>query len=695
MTVGASIDLLKDNSVIIDYTSLDRESISDDLRTFAQTKFHDRWTNFNETEFAVVFLEILAYIGDLITYQFNAVIGETQPSTTVRRQNFINIGKSYDFFLSGPVGSTVPLTATSDIAQIPYTLFANSAKFKAANGTVFMPVTDVTISAATQNFDAEAGDLIDNELLALSDGSQNQEYTLETTGRKTPLLYRNFPASGNQPILEVRVGGALWERKRLEADAQSTDEIYFLRTEENDVSTIFFGDGINGKIPAVGAEIRYTAKIGTDQTSNVNPRTITAIVTAIPGLISITNAAKAGGGTLRQSLQSGKTALPASISTNDRAVVREDFAALLISDDAPAGVAKASATKGVDREVNVWVVPEGGGALTLTLANEVSEFMVLKKILGQKIVIRDRTDIPVRMVLDVYVSSNWRPDDVISRVRQLFVTEDPDVLANTGGNGVYDFPNVGLAAMDDAGQPQITETRIQKLSSTLEDLGVQKIVVNELRTVPVGKDTEFRTNNGNGTLKSVVYVDDRNVVRREFVVRFSDNLNFQVFRRVIGNSTFLSDSQLIDNRLNISEQPDFSIVPSLDMTLNPNRFQTVTFPVDTDPLVTFGSTITVSGSTGSVFGNSDVGDEYWLEIPDGSGNLVVPTLTTVVYSSPVGDVKFSVEAGSLPFSSGDVLTIDVFPRSGDVLLRFDELPVFRRDASGQAIDFETNAKTAI
>jgi hypothetical protein len=695
MTVGASIDLLKDNSVVIDYTSLDRESIAEDLRTFAQTQFHDRWTNFNETEFAVVFLEIIAYIGDLITYQFNAVIGETQPSTVVRRQNFINIAKSYDFFLSGPVGSTVELTATSDVAQLPYTLFADSAKFRAANGTVFMPVVDTVISIASQVFDAEAGDLIDNLLLSLSDGSQNQNYILEETGRQTPLLYRNFPSAGNQPILTVTVGGAIWELKKLEADAQSTDEVYFLRTDEDDISTIFFGDGINGKIPAVGAEIRYTAKIGTDQTSNVNPRTITSILTPVPGLTSITNVKKAGGGSPRQTLQQGKTALPASISTNNRSVVREDYAALLISDDAPTGVAKASATKGVAREVNIWVVPEGGGALTLTLANEVSAFMIDKKILGQKIIIRDRTDIPILMALDVYVSSNWRPDDVISRVRELFVTEDPDVLANTGGNGVYDFPNVGLAALDDAGQPQITETRIQKLSSTLEDLGVQKIVVSELRTVPVGKPSVFRVNNGNGTLKDVIYLDDRNVVRREFVVRFTSSVNFSVFRRVVGNSTFLNDTQLVDNRLDISNQPDFSVVPSLDMTLNPNRFQTVSFTVDTNPLVTFGSTVTVVGNTGSVFGNADVGSEYYLEIPDGSGILAASTLSTTVYSSPVGDVQFSIEAGSLPFAAGDELSIDVFPTAGDVLLRFDELPIFRRDPSGQAIDFTTNAKTAI
>jgi hypothetical protein len=695
MAVGASIDLLKDNSVVIDYTSLDRESISEDLKTFAKTQFHDRWTNFNETEFAVVFLEMMAYIGDLITFHFNAVIGETQPSTCVRRQNFINIAKSYDFFLNGPIGSTVELTITSDVAQIPYVLFANTAKFGAANGTVFMPTVDVNVTSATQTFDAEAGELIDDELIAVSDGSENQEYLLESTGSKSPLLYRNFSSSGNQPILEVTVGGSVWELKRLEADAQSTDEAYFIRTSEDDEVTIFFGDGINGKIPALGVDIRYTAKIGTDQTSNVNPRTITNLITAVPGLVSVTNVEQASGGRFRQTLQEGKAALPASISTNNRAVVEEDFAAILISDDAPATVAKASATKGPDRNVDIWVVPNGGGLLTDTSRNEILNFMADRKILGQKIFVRDRTDIPIKMTLDVFASPNYRSDDVVERVRELFVTEDPDILAGTGGNGVFDFPNVGLGARDDAGQPQITETRIQGLVSELRDTGVQKIVVSELRTIPTTKVSTFRTNSGNGEVDTVLYLKPRDVLRREFVVRFTGALTYDVYRRIVGTSTFLTDDKLIDNRLNISVQPDFPLPYPTDFTLNPNRLQTVTFPIDTDPLKTFGSTISTIGAAGSVFGNGDVGDEYYLETKDGSGFMSAATLGTSTYNSPVGDIQFVMTSGSNAYAVGDILSFDVFPTSGDVLLRLDEFPVFTRDANGRAVDFITNVKTAV
>ena len=694
MGVGASIDLLKDQSVIIDYTSLDREAISADLRRFAETNFNDRWTNFNETEFAVVFLEIVSYIADLITYQFNAVIGETQPSTCVRRQNFINIAKSYDFFLNGPVGSTVEMTATIDAAQLGGTIFADTTKFQAANGTVFMPTVDVTMSATTITFDAEAGDLIDDQLITVSDGSKNQAYDLEETGRQSPLLYENFP-TGNQAILEITVAGVIWEEKRLEADAQSTDEVYFLRTDEDDISTVFFGDGINGKLPSLGAEIRYTAKVGTSKTSNVNPRTITTILTPIPGLISVTNVDSASGGRPRQTLEEGKAALPASISTNNRAVVEGDYAAIFLSDDAPAFVAKASASKARERNVDVWLVPTFG-LLTDTQRNEASAFLLDRKILGQKTFIKDRVDIPIKMELDIFVASNYRADDVNRRVREIFVTEDLDVLADTGGNGVFDFPNVGLAARDDADQPQITTMRVDKLSSELQDAGVQKIVIKELSTTPVAKTSPFRVNNGNGTLDFVQYLKPRDVRRREYVVRFTSNIKFNVFRRIVGFSTFLTDSQLFDNRLNLAEEPDFALPFPVDMTLNPNRFQTLTFPVDTNPAVTFGGVVTVVEGNGSVFGNGDTGSEYYIEALDGDGVLSSATLGLGTYQTASGELLFQVSSGTVAFSEGDRVHFDIFPVVGDVLLRQDELPVFIHDPlTGDATDFITNLKTSI
>ncbi len=690
-TTGAGIDLLKTGSPIIDYSSLDREAMDHDLRIYASTKFHDRWTNFQTSEFAIVFLEILTYIGDLIIYQINATIGESHPSTCIRRGSFIAIAKSYDFFLHGPVGATVPVTFNSDVGQLPYNIDAKTFKGRAANGTIFMLEQNASVANSVEVFDMRAGELFDNEVLGTSNGQPGQSFVIPQTSLRTPLLYRNVPGEGNVPDLEIRVGGALWERRRLEADAQSTDEIYFLRTDENEVVTIHFGDNINGKTPANSADVRHTSRIGLNVSSNVNPRTITTIITPLPGLKTITNVGEASGGSPRQSLLEGKLALPASISTNKRAVVRGDFSDVLFASEAPAGVAKASATGGRFKQQIVWVVPDGGGDLSPSLRNDIGIYFRDVKILGHSIDVRRATDITLRIVLDVYVASNYRADDVLARVRSLFVTEVPDWIE--AGTGAFDFVNLGLAARDDTGQPQITESRVQNLAETLRRSGVQKIVVRELRTLPVTKLPHKRTNIGNGGIGVVTYLKPRDVPRREFRIRFTSGTSYEVFRRVVGTSTFLTNTKLTDDRGQFVDIPEATSPVALSLVggiLNPDREQDVDFSVTA--FDSTGTTVTVTGA-GSVFGSAASGDEYYLEVPDGTGVLPASTNSQGVYNSPVEDLSFIIEAGSVPFQVDDIISFDVFPISGDVTLRPDEFPVFARDLTGAAPDFVTNAKT--
>lgn len=694
-TVGVGIDLLKVNSPIIDYTALDRASLSRDLREYASFQFHDQWTNFQNSEFAIVFLELLAYIGDMVFYQINAVIGESHPSTCVRRQSFIDIAKSYDYFMPGPVGSDVVVTLTSDVGSLPYPISATTFKLSATNGTIFMPIANESIIAAEQDVAMKAGDFQDNVLLSVSTGAPGQRYSISQTSLQTPLLYDNVVGEGLVPTLEIFVDGAEWARVRLEADAQSTDEVYFLRTDEDELVTVFFGDGINGKVPPNGVDIRFNAFLGTGKTSNVNARTIRGILTPIPGLNAVTNKLKASNGSPRQSLQVGKAALPASISSNNRAVTRRDFSDVLFRNEAPGGYAKASATRGVFRDQIVWLVPDGDGPLTTVLRNEVSEFLRDFKILGHKVDVRRATNIPLRMVLDVYVSADHRADDVIGRVRQTFVTE----LVNTVevGTGAFDFANVGLGGRDDAGNPQITVMRVQNLVERLQISGLQKLEVRELRTRPVTKLPHTRLNTGNGEISSVNYLLPRDVPRREFRILFTSATTFKVFRRIVGRSTILTDNQLIDDRLDLNTLPETADISSLGpIQLSPDRAQEVLFAVDTNPLVTQGSVVqVVSGGSGSVFGSASTGSPYYLEFEDGTDALSGAILGNVTYNSSFGDLQWVVTSGDVAFVAGDELFFDVFPTVGDVTLRPDDFPQFFRDVDGSAPDLVTNEKTQV
>lgn len=680
MSIGAGIDLLKTTSPVVSFTSMDAESMEADLVTYARTISSDWWTNFNPSEPAYTQLKLQAYFGDLLSYYYNAAAQETQPMTALRKKNFRNTARAWDFELTGPVGSSVDCEVVSDPALLPYVLYATgNAAFKAqaSNGVVLMPASTTLIVSQTQTVPFVAGDLQNNELLGTSDGTKDQVFQLS---EKTLI----------DSSLSVSVGGSTWSKSTKRASAQSTDRVYFVEVDDDTgYANIVFGDGVNGAVPALGAEIRATYKVGGGKASNISRLSVTSVITPLPGLISVNNPTDASGGDDAMTLRQAKIALPASVNTNDRAVTWRDYATVLLASGAPGGIAKAASAPGVGRDVNVWPVPVGGGVASITLKNSIAAYLEDKKGNNSVIHLLDHTNMPLEAIIGVYVRKNFLAADVITKVRALLVTEDTSPSIQ---QGIFDFDNVGLGARDDEGEPQITAMRIHKLMRSLEDSGLQKIVIEVLRTVPQTKQPLLRRNAGNGTISDVAYPGNF-TVRREFRVLFTSPLNFTVYRRVVGITSLITDVSIVDDSLDLGAQPDFSLPLPASTIFSPNRYQEFTFNID--PALTTGNLITkATTSSGSVFGAARApGYEYYLELVDGTGSLPAAD-GTVSYTSPVGDVSFNVNGGTAAFTTGDYLLFDVFPAIGDIVLRPDELPVFLRDENGVATNLSTLVRTA-
>jgi hypothetical protein len=385
-------------------------------------------------------------------------------------------------------------------------------------------------------------------------------------------------------------------------------------------------------------------------------------------------------------LAEAKAALPATVSTNRRAVTTKDYADILFAQDAPSGIAKANSARGPGNAVFIWVVPTGWGLMSNVMRNEIAEYLDTRQMTRDQPEAKDRVDVEMLLSLGVYVQPGFRPDTVIQKLRALFVTEDPNM---TAGQGVFDLDRVGLGARDDEGQPQITLNRIHTLARGLAGFGLERVIVERLRTVPVSREPILRVNAGNGFVDSVTYLDPLKVQHREFRVLWKTASSFEVYRRIGGRVSLVTDTQVVDSALDLESFPDVTVPLPADSTLNPNRNQTLTFVIDT--ALTSGNTVTKLGGTGSLFGIARPGNEYYIEILDGTGTIISGNDFTT-YVSPVGDVSFDVNIGTLAFTSGDELLIDIFSEQGDVILRPQELPVFTRNMSGVAEGFVTTVR---
>ena len=132
MSIGSFAISLNRSGPVIDYTSLDFYGIQSDLTTFAQANYSDRWTDFRIDQFAVVFRDSIAYVGDLLTYYLNATAREICTQTAQRRQNFARGAKSFDYRLRSAPGSSGPLQIITDPEFFPITI---PTAWKAASGS--------------------------------------------------------------------------------------------------------------------------------------------------------------------------------------------------------------------------------------------------------------------------------------------------------------------------------------------------------------------------------------------------------------------------------------------------------------------------------------------------------------------------------------------------------------------------------
>lgn len=642
----SSVDLLRGGPVI-SYTSLDFAAIRADLISFAQATFSDRWTDFNANQFAVVFLELLTYEGDLLTFMLNAFTREGFPSVVQRRQNFLTYTKAFDFQPDSASAATGSLVTTSNPGDLPYTIpgttqFSNGGS---PDEVIFSPLTDQLITVTPQTINITEGEPISTQLIGTSDGTANQRFTLPNS----PLI-----DTATDRSLEIRVNGVLWTRVSNAVDSGPTEEEYLSETDDLDVTTIIFGDGEHGKIPPVTQEVRATYRVGGGRRGVLNNGSIETIKTAVTGLLSVTNTVATGGGEDRPSLSTLKLQFPASLSTLERAVTTEDHADVALT---VAGVAKASAKQGATgtKIIDLHVAPSGGGVPSAVLRNQIIVALESKRMVATIVRILDPVYKDLEVTLKVYVLATFEKDAVETVVRESLLTS----VSTDVQDGLLDFDNVNFEALSSTGAPQVTTTRLQDLFDSLGSQGVQKVLLQRLTVKPAARIVD--SNTGDGTVGAISFTND--ALRREWRIVLTGATSFNVFERIIGKSTALADDTLTDDRAAFPTLPVGTVI-------NPNERQGVTVAVD--EASSTGTTIArdLADPTG-FFGIAATGDAYSVQLPvDGSS----PGTVGAVYTTADGTLTFTVTAGGTPFVNGDEFLLDIFPEVDDVVLREDEIP---------------------
>jgi|GEM_PF-1247844 len=466
----------------------------------------ERWTHFNSSDSGIMIVELLSWLAEMVVYRLDQipeavysnflkmVVDRPEPVTvevefsrrTREPLNTLPPGVTFPAHLADKIRyetasrelvfegvmSTYERDEILGLSADPAFAGSVAALFQKSNERLVIPAgTQLTttqvggeVYETVREGEIEEGknfaelaarhrEEVTGELLGVSSGKANQTFPLE---RKPVLLDRDRERStvyDPNPLLTV--DGKPWNYRQDLLEAGSGDEVY---TVEFLTYLVKFGDGVHGKIPEQGKEIRCTRyQIVRGPEVRVLEGELTRVLEdELKGRVQVTNRQDAVGGRHLFDLSRAVTEGLKAMREQERAITPQDFEELATTkfnslDTGSAGrVARAHARRLDDVGTTaVIVIPEAKDPSdrtpvpTKALKQKLYRFLDRRRLITTRIQVGDPQYRPVSMGFRVYhrryAHSASLMDRILSTVNGYFhpLNGGPEGNGWPLGRGVY------------------------------------------------------------------------------------------------------------------------------------------------------------------------------------------------------------------------------------------------------------------
>jgi baseplate J-like protein len=355
------------------------------------------------------------------------------------------------------------------------------------------------------------GRSINNEALGVSGGTANQRFQLaqpralidtlrivvETSPPTLPWRWRKNLVFSRRAFTPEQLA-ALEQEGRISstlAFSRSADRDFATETDDNDVTTVIFGDGQYGQIPPPNARILASYRVGGGSAGNVGAGQIT-VITKAPQLqlipAKVVNREPASGGAERESIERAIKFAPTVFGSMQRAVTGEDYVAQA---KLFPGVSKARAEATNWNTITLFIAPAGSGqAPSDTLRQELLAYFEDKRMLTSIIDIHGPDYVRIDVTAQVGAAPQFRKNDVEAKakeaIRDLFDFEKVDFKQTLYLSKIYE----ALERLDSVLWVNVTRFQIAILSSPpIDEDGVIQLRENE---IPVLNEPIVNVNGG-------------------------------------------------------------------------------------------------------------------------------------------------------------------------------------------------------
>ena len=161
----------------------------------------------------------------------------------------------------------------------------------------------------------------------LGDGDPSQAFQ-QFALNQSPLTYvAAATPDGAQSTLEVTVNEIQWDEASDLPSLGPADREYITQTDDNDQTTVLFGDGQHGaRVPTGSANIKAVYRYGIGSGGNVQAQQISQLATYPQGAQGVINPLPASGGADRDSIGQARSNTPVALLALDRLVSVSDYA---------------------------------------------------------------------------------------------------------------------------------------------------------------------------------------------------------------------------------------------------------------------------------------------------------------------------------------------------------------------------------
>ncbi len=432
------------------------------------------WTTRDDNDINWAAVKACAFLVSIGHFYIDLGINERDPFEVQIRRNALNIARQYGFPVRQAVGGITRVSFNITPQGSPFTV-ARGESCQTDDGLSYVVKDDVDfpISSGSEDANLQFG-VFERFSLGTSDASDFQNFVVDRD-RVQDKAVRLFIDEGS--------GFVEWELRNTLLQSIETDEHARLVLNEDEQYEIFFGDNLSGKVPANLADIEVeviTLPIDAVDNNFGNLPAGNLTSCSVTEVTSITETTDITGGGVGQTVEEIGRSLPQWISTADRAVAREDYVFLARQ---VGGVKDAQALQtGIN--VDVFIIPVGGGLATPALQAEVLAFLLVRIIPIINLSILIPTQVANNISVTIVVNKDKRQSVIADRVKtalENFLDKPDEVGKALPLMAAYDLVN------DTDGVDRGTITAMHKASEgiTVGDILLSLSEVSVLGTVTI------------------------------------------------------------------------------------------------------------------------------------------------------------------------------------------------------------------